>query len=460
MKLLKLILLTLCSTLFALQVQAERVSVEKAEKVAQSYVRSSQKLSRQGGFKLIRTVSKQAKRMQNSTVQYEPMYYVFSSDGNRGFVIVSGDDAAVPVLGYSNEGAYDETNPNLMYWMEFLSSEIIYAIEKNAAHDAETKAQWEAYENGNLPAPMSVRDYVEPLMMTKWNQNAPYSNMCPNNWYTGCVATAMAQIMKFHNHPAQGTGSHSYNHSTLGQISANFGNTTYRWDNMTNIYNSSSSAAENSAVAELMFHCGVSVEMNYGEDGSGAVSGDVPNALITYFGYDAGANYITRNYYSYEEWINMIKTELKNYSRPIYYKGSSSAGGHAFVFDGYDENNLVHVNWGWGGSSDGYFEISALNPGAIGIGGGSGGYNFIQAMITGIKPDAGGSASGNEQFGLTSLSSDKTSLASTSETFDVWATNLTNTGGITISSPYIGVMLCNLDNSYISHRTEVRNMNL
>ncbi|MDR2127120.1 MAG: C10 family peptidase, partial [Prevotellaceae bacterium] len=456
MKRIKLLLLLLCSALFVLPLRAERVSVEKAEKAAQYYVRSTQKLSRLSGLNLIRTVSKQVKRTSHSASQDEPVYYVFSLDGNRGFVIVAGDDVAVPVLGYSDENAYDESNLNLMYWMECLSGEIVYAIENNIAQGEETKTMWAACENGNPAVPMSVRDYVEPLMQTKWDQDAPYSDLCPNQWYTGCVATAMAQIMKFHNHPAQGTGSHSYIHPTLGTVSANFGNTEYGWSDMTNTYNSSSSAAAKSAVATLMFHCGVSVDMEYGIDGSGAYESKIPNAIRTYFDYDAGALYLHRNYYSYAEWLSMIKTELKDNSRPLFYVGYSNSSGHAFVFDGYDENNFVHVNWGWGGSSDGYFEISALSPGTIGIGGGSGGYNYSQTMITGIKPNAGGAAAAESQFGLQSIASSKTSLTAATETFNVSAVELTNTGSGTVSSSYLGVMLCNQDDSYISHTTELK----
>lgn len=231
-----------------------------------------------------------------------------------------------------------------------------------------------------------------PLMTTKWNQSPYYNALCPANSVTGCVATAMAQIMKYWNYPAKGTGFHSYNHPTYGTLSANFGGTTYQWSSMPNTVNSA-----NNAVATLMYHCGVSVNMDYSPQSSGAyVIQDSPTpqacseyALKTYFGYRSTLQGVQRNNYNQTQWINLLKIEL-NAGRPVLYAGFGSGGGHAFVCDGYDNNNFFHFNWGWGGSSDGYFQTSALNPGSLGTGGGSGGFNSDQQVVIGIQPPSGG----------------------------------------------------------------------
>jgi hypothetical protein len=214
---------------------------------------------------------------------------------------------------------------------------------------------------------------------------------------------------------------------------------------MSNTYSSSSTSASKKAVAELMYHCGVGVEMDYTDDGSSAGDISAATALKTYFGYDAGITYLSRNYYSYTEWIDLIKTELKD-NRPIYYSGNSDDEyGHAFVCDGYDANGLFHFNWGWGGMSDGYFEVSALNPGHTGIGGNADGYNQSQVMLIGIQPDNGGQSA--IRLGLTSLSTNKSSLSNLTESFNVSARYLENLGVEDISKVYIGVMICKQDDS-------------
>jgi hypothetical protein len=192
----------------------------------------------------------------------------------------------------------------------------------------------------------------------------------------------MAQVMKYWNHPVQGTGFHSYNHPNYGTLSANFGSTTYNWASMPNRLTST-----NTAIATLMYHCGVSVDMNYGVRESGAQTLDVANALKTYFGYVNTLSGVRRSNYSETQWINLLKTEL-NANRPVQYAGTGSGGGHSFVCDGYDNNDFFHFNWGWAGRSDGYFNVNLLNPGAIGTGGGAGGFNASQRAIIGVQPNA------------------------------------------------------------------------
>ncbi|MBO7652750.1 MAG: C10 family peptidase [Bacteroidales bacterium] len=340
--------------------------------------------------------------------------YIFNTNG--GFVIVSADDAAKPILGYSQQGSFDPNNipVNARAWLKGYNSEIQYAIDNNIEAGAETRNAWNNLRNGNGLAPKSTRA-ISQMLTTTWNQAPYYNNLCPydeqadGRSVTGCVATAMAQVMKYWNWPVRGTGSHSYTsdeHPEYGTMSANFGNTTYDWDNMPNALSSSSSSTEINAVATLMYHCGVAVEMNYSATGSGAytISYDgyfeycAESAFRNFFGYNSdlyglyrttryidNGDTLTYEAYPYSEWVSMLKDELDVY-RPILYAGAGPDGGHAFVFDGYDNNDLFHINWGWGSWEDGYFSIDALEPAAGGIGGGSYQFNIDQKAIFGVEP--------------------------------------------------------------------------
>ena len=233
-----------------------------------------------------------------------------------------------------------------------------------------------------------------------WDQSAPYNDLCPEyngtRSVTGCVATAMAQVMRYHKYPAKGKGSNSYTSQTLAlAASFDFASTTFDWDNMLPQYVSGSYTDDQAkAVATLMYACGVSVDMDYTPDDSGAMPYAAAEALINNFEYSSNIRFLQRDYYQYAEWMDLIKTEISN-SRPIMYDGQSTEGGHEFVFDGYDENDMVHVNWGWSGVNDGYFAISALAPSSLGIGGGTnlgGGFSSDQGMIIGIQPSSEGTS--------------------------------------------------------------------
>jgi hypothetical protein len=212
--------------------------------------------------------------------------------------------------------------------------------------------------------------------------------MCPGGSASGCVPTAMSQIMKYWNYPTKGSGLYSYNHTTYGTLSANFGNTTYQWASMPNIVSSS-----NSAVATIMYHAGVSIRANYSTSGTGAyvISALSPYtncaeyAFKTYFGYKSTLQGVQRSSYTDANWITLLKNEL-NASRPILYAGYGDGGGHAFIFDGYDNSNYFHVNWGWGGYYDGYFSVNSLDPDGVGTGGGTGAFNSGHHAIIGVEP--------------------------------------------------------------------------
>lgn len=330
-------------------------------------------------------------------------YYIFNIGNREGFVIVSGDDNAEPVLGYSDRGELDLDNmpANMVEWLRLNE---LYV--ENCAKRESSAVGTSRTGNGTV--------VVEPLLDDiMWGQDFPFNEMCPTyysggqnlHYYVGCVATAATQIMRYYRYPQQGTGSKSY--VFKGQtLSADFGNTTYDWDNMLAFYPSDGVSQEQiDAAATLAYHFGVSVEMEYAENGSGALSMLVPHALKTYFGYDKATTMRRRNFYSATEWLELIKHELDN-NRPVYYGATSDSGlgGHAFVCDGYDSEGYVHINWGWYGMSNGYFLVNHLNPDDLGEGGGTGGYNTDQEIITGIQPSTGGTTDFDRPlYGLLSL---------------------------------------------------------
>lgn len=313
--------------------------------------------------------------------------YVFNIGNNGGFVVVAGDDNAIPVLGYADTGAFDPDDipANMVEWLKLNE---MY-VDNCARNGGKT--------NAGTPQLSSV--VVAPLLdKINWGQDYPFNVQCPTytsgtetkHYYVGCVATAATQIMKFYNHPQRGTGSKSYTWNGK-ELTADFGNTVYDWDNMLPSYPASgATASQTDAAATLASHFGIAVEMNYEQAGSGASSMLVPGALRDYFGYDGGTVMRKRDYYSSSEWLEVIKSEL-DAGRPIYYGATSDSGtgGHAFVCDGYDSNGYVHINWGWYGKSNGFFLVNHLNPGELGAGGGTGGYNIDQEIITGIQPSTG-----------------------------------------------------------------------
>lgn len=282
--------------------------------------------------------------------------------GNAGgYAVVSKDDTFSPILGYSDTAMSDNPAPAFLWWLETINK----SMENMLANGTEPQHV--------QPAP-EYRTSVPELLTTRWGQDTPYNLQCPEytvnnvkyNYVTGCVATAMAQIMKYHNYPEKGYGKTIYrlnpgDGATL-TIEADFGNTTYDWANMLDSYIPGRYNDEQAnAVATIMYHCGVSVRMNYAKDGSGAFSYDACTALRTNFLYDKNIKHYSRDFMPNEEWMNIIYREL-NDNCPILYGGVTTANaGHAFVFDGYDADGLVHVNWGWNGESNGYYDVASLN---------------------------------------------------------------------------------------------------
>lgn len=320
-------------------------------------------------------------------------YYVFANGEDKGFTIVSGDDRMPEVVGYSAQGTYDPDHLPANY-VGFMKAyqETVEALLKGDAQVSGGLAevrQWRAERAGTAA--------VAPLLDgIKWDQREPYNNMCPlyegtNRSVTGCVATAMAQVMMYYQYPKElKTTIKAYNTQTYGiQIPEISSGATYDWDNMLPDYSKSDyNSAQADAVAKLMYHCGAAVKMDYGPLSGANVT---PAILATYFGYDADLMQdLTRTVFTLQQWMTLIDNELKA-KRPILYSGQASDGGHEFVCDGSDGKGLYHINWGWGGYQDGYFDLTILQPQKGGAGSGSAvdGYNRNCSMIIGIAPDNG-----------------------------------------------------------------------
>ncbi|MDE5750589.1 MAG: C10 family peptidase, partial [Duncaniella sp.] len=308
--------------------------------------------------------------------------YVFTT--GSGYALLPADDAAPALLGYSDTGTFDPSaNPNLAYWVEYLNSELAYLADHPEAGAGETAAP--------------DRAPIAPMTATRWNQEAPYNDLCPTfngrRCVTGCVATAMSQAMKYHNHPTVGRGTHSYDWTLNGQtekLTFDYGSTTFDWAAMDDRYDDKSSDEAKTAVATLMYAAGVSVDMGYTPGESSASSVKMAAALIDYFDYDRSLWLGMRDAYPKDRWEEMIYNELAE-GRPVLYGGQGTAGGHQFICDGYSEDGFFHINWGWGGMSDGYFLLTALNPSSLGVGGGAGGFNSDQDAVFGMQPAREGS---------------------------------------------------------------------
>ena len=328
--------------------QARPVDVAKAQRLGRNFVQHKAMFAKNA-----------VQDLQLAYTQYADngmaTMYVFNFDG--GYVIVAADDSSSPILGYSDQGdfTYENAPDGLRFMLNEISNGIVTVVEQGRPVSSDIVSRWknlEAY--GYLQADKGL-PVVEPLVQQRWDQGSPFNLYVPSACPTGCVATAMAQLMKYWEWPIKGTGEHSYYAPLYGQQYANFGATTYDWANMIDYYANGSTQEEREAVATLMYHCGVSVDMNYEPSGSGAFSGDVPGAISTYFSYTNQSAYITKGG-NYDEWITLLKSNIDQ-RIPLYYSGHSDDGGHAFICDGYDVDGLFHFNFGWGGSYNNYLLI-------------------------------------------------------------------------------------------------------
>ena len=307
-------------------------------------------------------------------------YYAFNVGEDSGFILVSADDRVPAILGYAESGTFDSQNipDNFRWWLEE------YERRLNNLDQNET-----------LNASSTIHIPIEPMISSQWNQNEPYWNECPTDSYTnekcysGCVATAMAQILNFHKYPQKTIGTiPAYETKTRGIKIPTVKQTNIDWDNMLSRYDETSNTASQQAVATLMYLCGTAVEMDYSSSGSGSNGIKASLAMRNVFGYDENMRFLNRHEYDALTWNEIVYSELSA-GRPILYMGQSVGGGHAFVVDGYRENDYYHVNWGWGGSCDGYFLLSILNPYSnegIGSSTSTDGYSTCQQILIGIQP--------------------------------------------------------------------------
>lgn len=346
-----------------------------------------QALNRVEKAKMGKAGNAQLERTPVLTIQSEsgtPTVYVFNNTNGSGFKVLSADDCAYAVLGYSDNGNIDVDNlaPAFKWWIEEQGREIAYYSARGA-------------ESGAI-SPSALNEPAIPMLCaTTWDQGAPYNNSCPTlngrTCYTGCVATSMAQVMKYHNYPETGTGVASYGW-TRGQkiLSLDLSKITFDWKNMQNRYSSSATAVQKNAVATLMQACGYAVEMNYGTDASGTQGVLVAEALKKYFNYDSDVHVEWRTVYSATEWAQRVYDNLKNCGPLVFNGHPYESAGHSFVCDGYDGQGYFHINWGWSGMSDGYYLLDVMSPGAQGAGGSTGEtFNYGLNGIFGIQPPTG-----------------------------------------------------------------------
>ena len=416
--------------LIATCVQARTISGSEARQLAVEF------FARKGMPCEVTQVQSTARHAPGMSVSTVSPLYVFNAD-NRvrgGYVIVAGDDRAMPVLGYSDSGAFDPSNvpPAMQEWLDFLACEIetLPTAESSTVSNAPNKA---------------ARASVAPMLTSLWDQSAPYNIKLPNTSngsqaVTGCVATAMAQIMYYHKWPAKPsqtipaytTSSQSIYMSALSPVS-------FAWSSMKDTYMGSETGTAANAVATLMLYCDQALQMDFKNGVSSSSTSKVASALSTYFNYAPSARYYSRENYTTEAWENLIYNELQA-KRPVAYGGSNYSGsGHSFVCDGYDgTTGMFHFNWGWSGSSNGYYSLSALKPQFQGIGSSSGteGYIRWQGISVGLMPD-NGSGTAPTAMTITSLtlSTVNYTRASKSQSFTgvTWTSRFSNQTGTTNS---------------------------
>ncbi len=363
--------------LFATTSFAKKVDVETAKKAAKNlyYQRINQ-------IKNVKLSEINLSLVYTETVNNEPVYYIYNVNNTEGFVILSADDIAKPCIGYSFEGAFNSSKlpPEFQYYIGKFSDQISIAVTQKAMPTQEITKEWSDILT-NEPVVLKTKS-LQPLLINTWNQDTYYNELCPadaagpgGHVYVGCVATSMVQVMKYYNYPTTGAGSHTDNFSGYGALMVNFANQNYTWENMPNVLSGS-----NLEVAKIGYNAGVAVNMSYSTTGSGAYTQDVPGALETHFKYSTDCQYVLKTSYTQVAWESMLRTQIDS-KWPMIYSGSGADGGHAWNCDGYNATEF-HMNWGWGGSANGFFSVA----GAIT----AGGYTFDQSfgVVKNIYPIA------------------------------------------------------------------------
>lgn len=383
----KLLLLAVLSTGLSSWSPAQTVDLQRAKEIATSL----QSAPGQGSPNLQKAKSLEQLQLAYKATDEELTYYYVFNYPSGGFAIIGGDKAAREVLGYCDSGSFDINKiPDGLKDMLSSYKQQIKLAKQHGLYESNLDNDLQDF------AKSPSRTTVAPLIQTRWNQRNPYNSRVPKpspgvEFPSGCVATALAQIMKYYNYPNHGYGNHAYQryynvsgNYTAITFEADFEHTYYDWNDMLLNYSGNYNTEQAYAVGTLMYHVGVSVDMQYEPSGSGAYSSDAGQALIDHFGYNPEAVFIERRHYDDFNWERLIYQELSE-SRPVYYSGQTYNVGHAFICDGYDANNgLYHFNWGWGGSCDGYYPITGSN--ALNPGNSDGGYIYWQAAWLDLKP--------------------------------------------------------------------------
>ncbi len=361
------------SFLFVGSLYAGHVSPEEASRVAQNFL--YERMHQYGeGIERDALVIHDMRKVENA-------YYVINM--HDGWVIVSARSERWPVIGYNDHGRMgliDELPHSLQSWLQTIIDEAAFIDEQQLEPSREIAALWDYYLTDNMRSLdlMPKRDVATPLLTNTWNQNHPYNIYCPvdpngpgGHVYVGCVATAMAMVMHYWRYPNQGQGQHQYYASPYGMQYANFGESHYNWDAMQDVIENT----HPHDVALISYHAAVSVNMMFSPNGSGAYSFNVPSAMISRFKYSNTSQYLEKNNYQNATWENMLQEQL-DAGIPLYYSGYSSTGGHAFICDGYQGSNYYHFNFGWGGSSNGWYSLQNV-----------GGFSSGQGMVRNLFPN-------------------------------------------------------------------------
>ena len=364
----------------ALGLSAENVSQDQAKQIAEDFLRQS----RSRAAVSLRMVYDGESSASRSSGQ-APALYVFDNEGRNGFVVVSGDDAAYPILGYSYDGDFPEGQlpENFESWLQEMEKQVNYL----RAQGAPTMVGSRTGDVGSV---------VKQLNTAKWSQDAPYNKLTPTvggkKSPTGCTATALAIVMRHLEWPKTRTVEiPSYKNKTdQTTIASRPAGATYNWDNMLLEYKQGAyTDSQADEVADFMADVAFMLESDFGSEATGASAADVPIAVVKYMDYDKSCRFLQRHQYSATDWYKMVKDEL-DANRPVFYTGFNDKAGHAFVLDGYTTNDYFSVNWGWGGYLDGQFRLDAMNPAGSGIGGNNDHYNSGQEAIFGLKKNEGG----------------------------------------------------------------------
>ena len=385
----------LSSLLLVTTAFANPIDPEKAGEIALGFWNRTVKTDKKGALAPISRTDMSKAGSRFATPKANPGFYIFTPEDGRGFVIISGDDELAPIVGYSATATAGEMPPALR---DLLNVYDMYVddVRNGIAEPVQYVA---TASNSN----------IAPLLTTTWDQGTPYNIMCPQigSSYTptGCTATALAQIMKFHNWPDKPSKSFTWsNNVTEKEETVNTSSHKYNWTNMLDSYKGGYTDTEAKAVALLMSDVGKAMNSSYALSGTGATSYAAIQVLVNIFKYSPEAVLAEREEYTNEEYIGLIRTNLEARQPVMYFGyGQDYSSGHAFVCDGINENNLLHINWGWSGAYDGYFDITNMAPGGAGIGGGEDRYNVGQAIIANIRPRATGEANINGEPTLYSM---------------------------------------------------------